>query len=295
MTRVSSGKTRSAILVLDGVFDPEALPERLALFDEDGNQLDFSPAHVVPPGGTTGQVLGKSSGADYAIEWVDAGDGSGAVVPAGGFTGQVLVKASDADGDFEWGTGGGGSFNWQGEWEPADYVAGSVVRYAKGLWLATADTEAGDIPGTADVIHFGGVGDMVGDIPGGYGDWTRLLPDEPLPFHVDTGHTLEEDWDFFFFDVITAGSLTVEKLPVASFAWMNMYYGSTGVRLADSPGGANYTNTLGVGRYFVMLIYSGAARDGTVEVQPDTAEIGTGAVNPWVLMLQGDPDYDYDT
>lgn len=294
MTRVRSAKTRQALLVLDGVFDPDNPPERLSLFDEDGNQLDFSPAHQIPPGGTTGQVLGKDSSADFDVEWVDAGTGDGAVVPAGGFTGQVLVKASDADGDIEWGAGGGGGFNWQGDWASEDYNAGSVVRYNKGLWLATGDTVESDIPGSSDVIHFGGTGDMSGDIPGGYGDWARLYPDEPAPFHVDTGHTLDEDWDFFFFDVITAGTLTVEKLPYPSFAWMNMYYGSTGVRLSDTPGALNYGGTLGVGRYFVLLLYSGHSGDGTVELQPGTAEIGTGIANPWELILQGDPDYDYD-
>jgi hypothetical protein len=33
---------------------------------------------LLPPGGTAGQVLAKSSGTDYATEWVDAGGEGGA-------------------------------------------------------------------------------------------------------------------------------------------------------------------------------------------------------------------------
>lgn len=47
-------------------------------------------------GGTTGQILRKTSGADYDAEWTDAG------VPVGGTTGQILRKASGADYDTEW-------------------------------------------------------------------------------------------------------------------------------------------------------------------------------------------------
>lgn len=62
---------------------------------EKGDQGD--PGEGVPTGGTTGQVLKKSSNANYDTEW-----GSVEALPTGGTTGQVLAKASGADYDAEW-------------------------------------------------------------------------------------------------------------------------------------------------------------------------------------------------
>ena len=82
------------------------------------------PGVGVPTGGTTGQVLVKTSDVDYATEWRDPQAGSvgpqgpagptgpqgqkgdtgdaGQGVPTGGTTGQVLVKRSETDYDTEW-------------------------------------------------------------------------------------------------------------------------------------------------------------------------------------------------
>lgn len=51
----------------------------------------------VPTGGTTGQVLKKTSSTDYATEW-----GAVEAVPTGGTTGQVLAKKTNTDYDIEW-------------------------------------------------------------------------------------------------------------------------------------------------------------------------------------------------
>jgi hypothetical protein len=53
----------------------------------------------VPEGGTTGQVLAKSSNDDYDTEWADLPE---EVVPTGGTAGQVLAKSSSTDYDTEW-------------------------------------------------------------------------------------------------------------------------------------------------------------------------------------------------
>ncbi len=85
---------------------------------EDGKQyarIDGSwaeVASVLPTGGTTGQVLAKTSDNDGEADWTDPASG----LPVGGTTGQVLAKASGTDGDVEWvdaasGGSGGGSSN----------------------------------------------------------------------------------------------------------------------------------------------------------------------------------------
>ncbi len=53
--------------------------------------------HGIPPGGSTGQVLGKQSASDYAVMWLTPH-----YVPSGGTTGQVLGKSSGTDYDIMW-------------------------------------------------------------------------------------------------------------------------------------------------------------------------------------------------
>ena len=80
--RVTSEKTRQAILAVDGAIDPDFPPDRLVLFDSNGNPISFEGAHGVPPGGETGKVLGKISDDDYDVDWVDGpapGGGGGEV------------------------------------------------------------------------------------------------------------------------------------------------------------------------------------------------------------------------
>lgn len=55
----------------------------------------------IPTGGTTGQVLAKTSNTDYAVGWTDMDAES---IPSGGTTGQVLAKSSNTDYDAAWET-----------------------------------------------------------------------------------------------------------------------------------------------------------------------------------------------
>jgi hypothetical protein len=55
----------------------------------------------VPIGGTTGQVLAKSSATDYDTEWTSLPEET---MPTGGTTNQVLAKSSSTDYDTEWST-----------------------------------------------------------------------------------------------------------------------------------------------------------------------------------------------
>lgn len=63
--------------------------------------------NVLPPGGTTDQLLAKVSALDYDATWVNAPTGGS--VPVGGSTGQVLTKVSGTDFDVDWETVTGGS------------------------------------------------------------------------------------------------------------------------------------------------------------------------------------------
>ena len=53
--------------------------------------------HSIPSGGSTGQVLAKSSNANYAVNWVTPH-----YVPSGGSSGQVLAKSSNTNYAVSW-------------------------------------------------------------------------------------------------------------------------------------------------------------------------------------------------
>lgn len=73
-----------------------------------------TPAGLVPAGGAAGQVLAKSTDADYALSWTTVRS-----LPMGGVAGQVLTKVTGLDGDAQWATpsgGGGGNNYFPGGW-----------------------------------------------------------------------------------------------------------------------------------------------------------------------------------
>jgi hypothetical protein len=72
-----------------------------------GSGAAGAPGIGVPVGGTAGQVLGKTSAANFDTEWVDQTGGGG--LPPGGTTGQVLAKVSGTSGDADWETVPGAS------------------------------------------------------------------------------------------------------------------------------------------------------------------------------------------
>lgn len=75
----------------------------------------------VPHGGTTGQVLTKTSSVDGAADWEDSGTG----VPDGGISGQTLIKQSSTDGDAAWEN-------------PSDLLVARSLFTAKGQLLASS-------------------------------------------------------------------------------------------------------------------------------------------------------------
>jgi len=67
------------------------------------NTLYAPLASAVPTGGTTGQVLAKTSASNYALAWQTPASGNAPNgLPTGGTAGQVLVKNSSVDYDDSW-------------------------------------------------------------------------------------------------------------------------------------------------------------------------------------------------
>jgi hypothetical protein len=62
----------------------------------------------IPSGGTTNQLLAKNSNTDYDGKWVDAPAATNGI-PTGGTAGQVLAKGDGTDYNAQWGTPSGGT------------------------------------------------------------------------------------------------------------------------------------------------------------------------------------------
>ena len=94
---------------------------------------------VLPSGGSSGQVLKKSSSTDYAVEWgnesgavssVDGKTGSVTVLPSGGTSGQVLKKSSSTDYAVEWGNESGAVTSVNNKTGAVTLTASDVGAYA---------------------------------------------------------------------------------------------------------------------------------------------------------------------
>jgi hypothetical protein len=76
MARVRQQKTRQMLLETGGPsIDPFVLPEKLQLFDANGDPADLSAFVGVPEGGNAGEVLGKASSANHDLDWITGGGG----------------------------------------------------------------------------------------------------------------------------------------------------------------------------------------------------------------------------
>lgn len=125
----------------------------------------------IPTGGTTGQVLKKSSASDLDVEW-GSSDAAANGIPAGGTTGQIPAKASDADYDVAWtnapsasnglptgGTAGQvlkkkSAADYDADWEDAKGITNGLM--AEYLFSENADDTSGnDYNGTATNVTYG--------------------------------------------------------------------------------------------------------------------------------------------
>ena len=109
------------------------------------------PAAGLPTGGSTGQVLSKSSNADYAVQWATV-SGGGAVDSVNGQTGTVVLDASDV-GALSSSTTFVSSFN--GSTGAVTYTAPvtSVNGSTGAVVIANATTSAAGLMSATDKSH----------------------------------------------------------------------------------------------------------------------------------------------
>lgn len=112
-------------------------------------------AHGIPSGGTTGQVLAKTSGTDYAAGWTTPH-----YIPSGGGSGQVLAKSSNSDYALEWVSKNTYNTAMIGYWDGMPYLqyssgySGLITDFKRGITIFIRDENSvvyGPIIGMADI------------------------------------------------------------------------------------------------------------------------------------------------
>ena len=211
----------------------------------------------VPVGGTTGQVLSKTSAADFATQWIPPAAGGGGV-PAGGVDGQLLGVVASTPAWVAAPTGSSGSNladAFKGPWSAStSYVKGDVVYADAGTgltsWVAVIDQPA------RTTSHVGGTSRVnAGDLavaPATVAGDTLLLVHTGHP--IDPVPTAPSGWalvgrfagtyarvDVFTKSAISASdSVTVPGID--SSAWSLRTYRGVSAPTAIIAGGGN-TNT----------------------------------------------------
>jgi len=206
-----------------------------------------------------------------------AGVGEGGVgIPVGGILGQLLYKTSAINYEAEWADPPIG-FDFRGAWVAQAYPRYALVRHVNALWIASEEAaESTDIPGDVEgLVSFQASGYTAAR------GHTRLATDLKNWACADG----EANYAYFFFDVTTGGTLTLNKNSNA-LGYMKVYNGSTGAEITAT--GNDYTATFAVGRYYVRIEgLNTAVENGTIKIDQGTGVVSMGAVNPWLLVLQG--------
>lgn len=275
MARVTSQKTRQAILTVDSVWDPNLLPEKLALFDDEGNPITFSVigANGIPNGGTEGQVLGKLSAADFDATWIDQTGGGGDDIDP-----EPFEFDTHADGDFVLYEG----YIYEAEGDPTGWTPGDP-------------DGTGGPPDYLDTYTAKSLTEVYQD--------AQVTTAEPvIPGSLKGGPV-----DLFAFKVGTIGTFAVRTTPRAGYdAYMNCR-DQDAVSLAADDDGAGSAHPLVILNptvwpamavddivYCMLQAYDGTG--GSAKLSSIKVELSSGATlgewtpgipNPWTLIGVG--------
>ena len=221
---------------------------------DDGLQGDPGPPGAAGPQGDAGPqgVEGPAGGVGPAGPKGDTGDAG----PAGPEGAQGLPGVPGAD-------GASGGFDWRGDWTAQLYPAGAVVRHADALWIAMDTAPGGDEPG-ASSDH------PVLSLPPYAGH-----PSEPLgtaPDNWTCGGT-PDTFAFYYFDLATDGTLTVDKEPGLGGAGVMTIRDAGGTQRHSGSDDAANVNLV-AGRYFISIEPNNAIPEsGTVRIVLGTASL----------------------
>jgi hypothetical protein len=224
----------------------------------------------VPVGGTSGQVLAKSSGTDYDTEWVDqAGGGADPVTSVNGKVGEVVLSASDV----------GAASAAQGALamsavqpdELSGYVPSATKVNGKPLTtdISLAATDVGAVPSTRTVNGK----PLSGDIVLSASDVGAASAQVPVDAWTASG-TLVLTNAGHAVEVTTASAATVTVPPNSSAAFPV----GTVIEIAQM-GAGQLTITPGAG----VTIRSAGALTKT-RVQYSTVSLRKNATDTWLLV-----------
>lgn len=201
----------------------------------------------------------------------------------------IFISTSRGWVSLQGGVGGAesGSMKWKGAWiNTEEYIEGDVVSYDGDLYIAEGDMLSTTVPGVPseppilNLPH-----QRNGNITTVGHRWLGT---------VDKSYTAGSDYTgvnaSFYFDVVTPGTLTVDKTSTAGT-------GSMGLCRPDGTqfGGASTSDLVDqdltiAGRWVLVVKYQASAGEtGTVKLVPGTVVLGppTGIPVQWQKMITG--------
>jgi len=151
-------------------------------------------AQGVPAGGSTNEVLRKTSNNDYETEWVDLTTVV-PTIPDGGTTGQILAKATDDDGDVYWIDASEEVF----ADAPSD---GTLYGRKDGAWAAVGIQPLETVNETAATANLSNSNQQK------YHRWTNASA-KALTVQPEATEAIDQDAEFHIRNAATAGDITI--------------------------------------------------------------------------------------
>lgn len=240
------GMTRDMIGDSDGFVPPSGTSGQVLIKSSDDDyDFGWSTIGSAPSGGTSGQVLIKASEDDYDFGWSTIGS-----APSGGTSGQVLTKASEDDYDFEWSepSGGASSLSELSDVVLASLASGDILTYSGAEWANVAPS----------FLALDGSTAMAGDLDMGSNDVTGIFQAE-VEYGLNIKPVSNPD---------TAPSLSLAGVGAGNvdagthYYWVSFYTleGETEVVAKGSSGAVSITTTIGDGQVDVTIPVSSDPR-----------------------------------
>ena len=173
--------------------------------------------------------------------------------------------------------------HWKGAWRNnVTYIEDDVVSHAGEYWITPEDLDAGELaPGTPsmplEITHN----------PGSV-QWTtpqvcKPLTTDPQPWsalNFQSGN--QAGWAYFYFNVQTGGTLTVDFVTGQNGEWH--HYPASGTALGSHTG--DDTLTVTAQRYYIRVWGNYSDMSGTIKLTPGTAVLAPPAMSPAAVWNQ---------
>lgn len=280
--RVTQQKTRQFLLEAGDPLDPNELPEKLQLFDENGQAVnvtqDPTKMHWSGIWDDATPYIKNDVVMDDGKLFIMTADGvAGSTRPIDSEAGEWLLLSMPPPPPPE-------QFSmldaWEGEWVAGDYVAGKLVRHNNGLYLATRDADNVAEPG----VPFSGAPTVTH--PHEPFECVKMGPNERVNMSIPVSGFAAAK--YFYFDLLAVGTLTFDKDPPGHM-WVSRPPAPSYNDLLFDQATDITVDLVNLGRYFIVMQNKAAGPiDTSLMLTPGTAVLQElPDENPWELVVAG--------